>query len=185
MAYSEKTLGLLPSQRARLPRRQGLLKQERIIHAPQAAEIDVEFPPGSAPRRVINLCSNNYLGLSSHPEVIAAAHAGLDIRGYGMSSVRFICGTQDIHRQLEQRLTDFLGTEDTLLFPSCMDANAGVFEALLLTKDDVMIADRLVHASHHRRHAPLRGRRTTRTSTRTWSTSRRSCSCTRTSASGW
>jgi glycine C-acetyltransferase len=95
---------------------------------------------------VINLCSNNYLGLSSHPEVIAAAHRGLDERGYGMSSVRFICGTQDIHRTLEKKLTEFLGTEDTILFPSCMDANAGVFEAIL-GPEDVMISDRLVHAS--------------------------------------
>ncbi len=95
---------------------------------------------------MINLCANNYLGLSSHPEVVRAAHEGLDRRGYGMSSVRFICGTQDIHRELEGRLTEFLGTEDTLLFPSCMDANAGVFEALL-GESDVMIADRLVHAS--------------------------------------
>ena len=124
----------------------GLLKRERLILSPQGADICVEFPPGAPVKRVINLCSNNYLGLSSHPEVVAAAREGLDARGYGMSSVRFICGTQDIHRQLEERLTGFLGTEDTLLFPSCMDANAGVFEAIL-GEADVMIADRLVHAS--------------------------------------
>ncbi len=124
----------------------GLFKEERYIHSPQSSEIEVEFPVGSAVRKCINICSNNYLGLSSHPEVIAAAHAGLDSRGYGMSSVRFICGTQDMHRELEMRLTEFLGTEDTLLFPSCMDANAGFFEACLNEKD-VMIADRLVHAS--------------------------------------
>ncbi|MBZ5547307.1 MAG: glycine C-acetyltransferase [Acidobacteriia bacterium] len=124
----------------------GLFKEERYIHSPQSAEIEVEFPAGSAVRKCINICSNNYLGLSSHPEVIAAAHAGLDARGYGMSSVRFICGTQDMHRELENRLTQFLGTEDTLLFPSCMDANAGFFEACL-NERDVMIADRLVHAS--------------------------------------
>ncbi len=124
----------------------GLFKEERYIHSPQSSEIEVEFPVGSSVRKCINICSNNYLGLSSHPEVIAAAHAGLDSRGYGMSSVRFICGTQDMHRELENRLTEFLGTEDTLLFPSCMDANAGVFEACLNEKD-VMIADRLVHAS--------------------------------------
>ena len=112
----------------------------------QAAEIDVEYPTGAPARHAINLCANNYLGLSSHPDVVKAAHEGLEHRGYGMSSVRFICGTQDIHRELEQRLTGFLGTEDTLLFPSCMDANAGVFEAILSDKD-VMIADRLVHAS--------------------------------------
>jgi len=98
------------------------------------------------PHARTDVCANNYLGLSSHPEVIAAAHAGLDSRGYGMSSVRFICGTQDIHRELENRLTAFLGTEDTLLFPSCMDANAGFFEACL-NEQDVLIADRLVHAS--------------------------------------
>jgi glycine C-acetyltransferase len=124
----------------------GLFKQERYIHSPQSSEIEVEFPVGSAIKKCINICANNYLGLSSHPEVIAAAHAGLDARGYGMSSVRFICGTQDIHRELENRLTAFLGTEDTLLFPSCMDANAGFFEACL-NEQDVMIADRLVHAS--------------------------------------
>ena len=127
-------------------RQAGLFKEERFIHAPQGAEIDVEYPAGAPLRRVVNLCSNNYLGLSSHPDVVAAAREGLEARGYGMSSVRFICGTQDIHRQLERRLTDFLGTEDTLLFPSCMDANAGVFEALL-GEQDVLIADRLVHAS--------------------------------------
>jgi glycine C-acetyltransferase len=127
-------------------REAGLFKQERTIHSPQGADIEVEFPNGAPERHVINLCANNYLGLSSHPEVIKAAHAGLDVRGYGMSSVRFICGTQDLHRELEHRLTAFLGTEDTLLFPSCMDANAGVFEAVL-SEQDVMIADRLVHAS--------------------------------------
>lgn len=124
----------------------GLFKEERYIHSRQWSEIEVEFPAGSKTRKCINVCANNYLGLSSHPEVIAAAHAGLDSRGYGMSSVRFICGTQDIHRELENRLTDFLGTEDTLLFPSCMDANAGFFEASL-NEQDVLIADRLVHAS--------------------------------------
>ena len=127
-------------------RHAGLLREERVIHSAQAAEIDVEFPDGAPLRHVLNMCSNNYLGLSSHPEVIAAAHAGLDARGYGMSSVRFICGTQDVHHELEGRLTEFLGTEATLLFPSCMDANAGVFEALF-DEHDVLIADRLVHAS--------------------------------------
>ena len=124
----------------------GLFKDERYIKSVQDAEIEVEFPVGTKPRNVINLCSNNYLGLSNHPEVVSAARDGLGTRGYGMSSVRFICGTQDIHRELENALTKFLGTEDTLLFPSCMDANAGVFEAVLSDKD-VMIADRLVHAS--------------------------------------
>src|SRR5262245_48925368 len=124
----------------------GLLKEERTIHSPQGAWIEVEYPEGAEAKRVINMCANNYLGLSSHPEVVAAAHDGLRSHGYGMSSVRFICGTQDIHRALERKLTEFLGTEDTILFPSCMDANAGVFEAVLNEKD-VMIADRLVHAS--------------------------------------
>ncbi len=124
----------------------GLFKQERLIHAPQGADIEVEFPFGSSLKKAINMCANNYLGLSSHPEVIKAAHEGLETRGYGMSSVRFICGTQDIHKKLEEKVTEFLGTEDTILFPSCMDANAGVFEAIL-DERDIMISDRLVHAS--------------------------------------
>ncbi len=124
----------------------GLFKEERIICAPQDSEIEVVFPIGSQQKWVINMCANNYLGLSSHPQVVEAARKGLDYRGYGMSSVRFICGTQDIHKQLEDKLTEFLGTEDTILFPSCMDANCGVFEAVL-TEEDIMIADRLVHAS--------------------------------------
>ncbi len=124
----------------------GIFKEERIICAPQGSDIEVEFPMGAARKKVINMCANNYLGLSSHPDVVEAARKGLDRRGYGMSSVRFICGTQDIHKELEKKLTEFLGTEDTILFPSCMDANAGVFEAVL-TDQDVMIADRLVHAS--------------------------------------
>ena len=127
-------------------RNAGIYKQERYIHSSQAADIEVEYPAGQDVKKVINMCANNYLGLSSHPAVIKAAHTGLDNRGYGMSSVRFICGTQDIHRELEQKVTEFLGTEDTILFPSCMDANAGVFEALL-TSEDIMISDRLVHAS--------------------------------------
>lgn len=124
----------------------GIFKRERFIHSVQSADIEVEFPSGSSLKKVINMCANNYLGLSSHPEVIKAAHEGLETRGYGMSSVRFICGTQDIHKELERRVTDFLGTEDTILFPSCMDANTGVFEAFM-TAEDVMISDRLVHAS--------------------------------------
>ena len=127
-------------------REKGIYKEERFIHTPQSSKIGVEYPAGAPVKEVINLCSNNYLGLSSHPEVIQAAHEGLDSHGYGMSSVRFICGTQDIHRELEQRLTRFLGTEDTILFASCLDANAGVFEAIL-GPEDVMISDRLVHAS--------------------------------------
>jgi len=145
MAYSEKIRNVYQEQLKGI-QNAGLFKQERLIHSPQAADIVVEFPSGAPLKKVINMCSNNYLGLSSHPDVVKAAHDGLESRGYGMSSVRFICGTQDIHRELERRMTEFLGTEDTLLFPSCMDANAGVFEAVL-TKDDVMISDRLVHAS--------------------------------------
>ncbi len=145
MAYSNRIREIY-KQEIKGIREAGLFKEERYIHAPQAADIDVEYPSGSALKKVINMCSNNYLGLSSHPDVIKAAHEGLDYRGYGMSSVRFICGTQDIHHELESKVTEFLGTEDTILFPSCMDANAGVFEAIL-TEQDVMISDRLVHAS--------------------------------------
>jgi glycine C-acetyltransferase len=145
MAYTEKTRGMYSEILTGL-QNAGLFKTERYIHSAQAADIEVEFPAGAPIKKVINICANNYLGMSSHPEVVKAAHEGLDSHGYGMSSVRFICGTQDIHRTLEQMVTKFLGTEDTILFPSCMDANAGVFEAIL-TKDDVMISDRLVHAS--------------------------------------
>lgn len=145
MAFSSK---IRESYQAQIKEMQdkGLLKQERFIHSTQAADIEVEFPTGASVKKVINMCANNYLGLSSHPEIVKAAHEGLDTRGYGMSSVRFICGTQDIHRELEEKITEFLGTEATILFPSCMDANAGVFEAVL-TDQDVMISDRLVHAS--------------------------------------
>jgi glycine C-acetyltransferase len=145
MSYSDKAREIYRQELSGI-REAGLFKQERFIHSPQAADIEVEFPVGADIQKVINVCANNYLGLSSHPEVLKAAHDGLDTRGYGMSSVRFICGTQDIHKELERVVTDFLGTEDTILFPSCMDANAGVFEAIL-TKDDIMISDRLVHAS--------------------------------------
>ncbi|MBN1388799.1 MAG: glycine C-acetyltransferase [Bacteroidales bacterium] len=145
MSYSNKVKDLYLSQLKEI-KSAGIYKEERFIHSSQAADIEVEFPKGSNLKNVINMCANNYLGLSSHPDVLKAAHEGLDARGYGMSSVRFICGTQDIHRELENRVTEFLGTEDTILFPSCMDANAGVFEALL-TSEDIMISDRLVHAS--------------------------------------
>ncbi len=145
MAYNENTRQLFASDITAI-KDKGLYKEKRFICSPQDAEIEVEFPEGSPHANVLNCCANNYLGLSSHPEVLKAAHEGLDSRGYGMSSVRFICGTQDIHRELQDRLTEFLGTESTLLFPSCMDANAGVFEAIL-DKEDVIIADRLIHAS--------------------------------------
>ncbi|HEY1581832.1 MAG TPA: glycine C-acetyltransferase, partial [Chthoniobacterales bacterium] len=120
---------------------QGLYKTERIITGPQNAEI-----PIADGRRVINLCANNYLGLADHPALIAAAREALETRGFGMASVRFICGTQDIHKELENALTTFLGTEDTILYPSCFDANGGLFETLLGTEDAV-ISDELNHAS--------------------------------------
>jgi glycine C-acetyltransferase len=145
MAYTENTKSHFANELQSI-RTSGLYKEERYIGTPQAAEITVEYPEGAVPREVINLCANNYLGLSSHGEVLEAARKGLETRGFGLSSVRFICGTQDIHRELEQKLSEFLGTEDTVLFPSCMEANAGLFE-VLLEKDDAMIADRLVHAS--------------------------------------
>jgi len=145
MAYSDTLRNYYSTQLANM-KTGGIFKEEREIFSPQNADIEVEFPIGSQMKKVINMCANNYLGLSSHPDVIKAAHAGLESRGYGMSSVRFICGTQDIHKELENKLTAFLGTEDTILFPSCMDANGGVFEAVL-GEEDIMIADRLVHAS--------------------------------------
>ncbi|NOR14752.1 MAG: glycine C-acetyltransferase [Candidatus Aminicenantes bacterium] len=145
MSFSEKTKEIYQAQLNDIEAK-GIFKQERFIHSSQAADIEVEFPKGSDLKTVINMCSNNYLGLSSHPDVIKAAHDGLESRGYGMSSVRFICGTQDIHNELERKVTEFLGTESTILFPSCMDANTGVFEAIL-TEEDIMISDRLVHAS--------------------------------------
>jgi glycine C-acetyltransferase len=145
MSYSNKVKNFYQEQLREI-QSAGIFKEERFIHSSQAADIEVEFPSGADLKKVINMCSNNYLGLSSHPEVLKAAHEGLEKRGYGMSSVRFICGTQDIHRELENKVTKFLGTEDTILFPSCMDANAGVFEAIL-TSEDIMISDRLVHAS--------------------------------------
>ena len=118
----------------------GLFKKERIIESEQGAEILVNG------KKVLNFCANNYLGLSSHPTVIEATHKAIDYRGYGMSSVRFICGTQDIHRELEQKLAKFLGTEDTILYVACFDANGGVFEPLL-GENDAIISDELNHAS--------------------------------------
>ncbi len=121
-------------------REAGLFKRERIITSEQGAEITVNG------KTVLNFCANNYLGLSSHPDVIAAAHKTLDSHGYGMSSVRFICGTQDIHKELEKKLADFHGTEDTILYAACFDANGGVFEPLL-QETDAIISDSLNHAS--------------------------------------
>ncbi|MEW6199515.1 MAG: glycine C-acetyltransferase [Planctomycetota bacterium] len=127
-------------------RDQGLFKEERYILTPQAADVRVEYPPGAKPKEVINFCANNYLGLSSHPKVIEAAHEALRTHGYGMSSVRFICGTQDIHKILEKKIADFFHTEDTILYSSCFDANGGVFEPLF-GKDDAILTDALNHAS--------------------------------------
>ena len=118
----------------------GLYKEERIITSPQGAEITVNG------KTVLNFCANNYLGLSSHPEVIEAAHRTLKTHGYGMSSVRFICGTQDIHKELERKLSEFLGTEDTILYAAAFDANGGVFEPLY-NEEDAIISDALNHAS--------------------------------------
>jgi glycine C-acetyltransferase len=123
---------------------EGLFKQERLIAGPQQAAIDVRSNGGTT--EVLNLCANNYLGLANHPEVIAAAHKALDDFGYGMASVRFICGTQTIHKALEERISEFLGTEDTILYPSCFDANGGLFETLL-GPEDAVISDALNHAS--------------------------------------
>ncbi|TAI47697.1 glycine C-acetyltransferase [Flagellimonas allohymeniacidonis] len=119
----------------------GLFKKERIITSPQGAVIKI-----STGQEVINFCANNYLGLSSHPEVIQAAKDTLDSHGFGMSSVRFICGTQDIHKELERQIADFYGTEDTILYAAAFDANGGVFEPLL-TAEDAIISDSLNHAS--------------------------------------
>ena len=123
---------------------EGLFKSERLITGPQQAAIDVRTNGGS--KHVLNLCANNYLGLANHPDIIAAAHKALDTYGYGMASVRFICGTQTIHKELEQRISAYLGTEDTILYPSCFDANGGLFETLL-GEDDAVVSDALNHAS--------------------------------------
>ena len=123
---------------------EGLYKSERQITGPQQAAISVSTNGNTI--EVLNLCANNYLGLANHPEVIAAAHKALDEFGYGMASVRFICGTQTIHKKLEHRISAFLGTEDTILYPSCFDANGGLFETLL-GPDDAVISDALNHAS--------------------------------------
>jgi glycine C-acetyltransferase len=123
-----------------------LFKEERYIHSPQSPVLSVEYPPGSPLKELINFCANNYLGLSDHPEIVKAAQEGLRERGFGMSSVRFICGTQDIHKELELALSSFLGMEDTILYSSAFDANGGVFETLL-GEQDVIFSDELNHAS--------------------------------------
>ncbi len=122
----------------------GLHKPERVIGTPQSATVNVTA--GGRPGEVLNFCANNYLGLADHPEVVAAAHEALDRWGYGMASVRFICGTQEVHKELEARLSAFLGQEDTILYSSCFDANGGVFETLL-GPEDAVISDALNHAS--------------------------------------
>ncbi len=122
-------------------REAGLYKEERIINSPQGAEISL-----TTGQSVLNFCANNYLGLSNHPRLVKAAKEALDSRGFGMSSVRFICGTQDIHKTLEKKIAEFFGTEDTILYAACFDANGGVFEPIL-TADDAIISDSLNHAS--------------------------------------
>ena len=121
-------------------REAGLYKEERLIESPQKAEITVKGQP------VLNFCANNYLGLSDHPRLIEGAKRMMDRRGFGMSSVRFICGTQDIHKELEQAISDYFHTEDTILYAACFDANGGVFEPLF-TEEDAIISDALNHAS--------------------------------------
>ena len=121
-------------------REAGLYKNERVIESPQDARIEV------ANREVLNMCANNYLGLSDHPEIVEAAHKALDDWGYGLSSVRFICGTQAIHKELEAKISEFLGMEDTILYTSCFDANGGLFETIL-SEEDAIISDELNHAS--------------------------------------
>ena len=120
---------------------QGLLKRERQIATPQAGRIRLKDG-----REMINLCANNYLGLANHPQVIEAARDGLDRYGFGMASVRFICGTLDLHRELEQAVASYLGKDDAILFAACFDANGGLFETLL-TDEDAIISDALNHAS--------------------------------------
>jgi glycine C-acetyltransferase len=116
----------------------GLFKEERTILSSQKPEIHVQFPAGSEAREVLNFCSNNYLGLANHPDIIRAAHEALDRYGFGLASVRFICGTQDLHKRLEERISQFYGTEDTILYSSCFDANGGLFESLLGTEDTAL-----------------------------------------------
>ena len=140
---TNRLLGSL-AERTEALKSEGLYKTERLISGPQQAVIDVQS--NGSTEHVLNLCANNYLGLANHPSVIAAAHKALDDFGYGMASVRFICGTQTLHKELEQRISDFLGTEDTILYPSCFDANGGLFETIL-DAEDAVISDALNHAS--------------------------------------
>jgi len=137
LTHLQDTLGQIDAE--------GLMKRERLITSAQGARISVS-QQGATHERVVNLCANNYLGLANHPDLIAAAKAAMDDHGYGMASVRFICGTQDIHRQLETRLAQFLGHDDSILFAACFDANGGLFEPLL-GAEDAVISDSLNHAS--------------------------------------
>jgi len=132
------------AERTEALKSEGLYKTERLIAGPQQASIEVRS--NGTTDHVLNLCANNYLGLANHPQIIAAAHKALDQFGYGMASVRFICGTQTLHKDLEQRISEFLGTEDTILYPSCFDANGGLFETIL-DREDAVISDALNHAS--------------------------------------
>ena len=136
----DRTLKKILEKELQEAKNDGLYKEERIILTPQGVHIKV--PEGE----VINFCANNYLGLSFHPDIVQAAKEGLSERGFGMSSVRFICGTQDIHKELERKISQFMGIEDTILYSSCFDANGGLFETLL-GKEDVIISDALNHAS--------------------------------------
>jgi glycine C-acetyltransferase len=140
IAYMNQKFALRIAKEVEEVKTAGLYKTERIITSPQGAEIAV------GGKTVLNFCANNYLGLSSHPRVIAAAHKAIDSHGYGMSSVRFICGTQDIHKELEEKISQFLGTEDTILYAAAFDANGGVFEPLF-GEEDAIISDALNHAS--------------------------------------
>ncbi len=124
----------------------GLYKDERVILSDQKPNVSVTFPVGSKPKDVLNFCANNYLGLANHPELIKTAHEVLDKYGFGLASVRFICGTQDLHKELERKISEFHGTEDTILYSSCFDANGGLFESLLCP-EDAIITDALNHAS--------------------------------------
>lgn len=143
LSMTQQFLNQLHAQTQAL-RSEGLYKTERLILGPQDASIKVQG--ASEPAEVLNFCANNYLGLANHPQVLSAAHQALDDYGYGLASVRFICGTQDIHKQLEARISQFVDAEDTILYPSCFDANGGLFETLL-GPEDAVISDELNHAS--------------------------------------
>jgi glycine C-acetyltransferase len=133
-------------QELNLIKESGLYKDERVILSEQKANINVSYPPGSKPKKVLNFCSNNYLGLANHPDIKKAAINAIEKYGFGLASVRFICGTQDIHKELEEKIANFYQTDDAILYSSCFDANGGLFESIL-GQDDVIITDSLNHAS--------------------------------------